>query len=379
MAPGLSDQTIASGSHYTLIHVSYLRKLYPLEDGSLTLHQSKITSWASYDDWSAFVDGFLATATYPKAPLSKFETYGWTPTLFEMCPVDFFDADKGEKHSRHGDYAAEDLSFFIADLDNHIEDQPRVSIEAVTEMLKQYGLSHLLYTSYSHKPDQHKVRIVIPTSRYLMQAEAFAIFHVFNAAMNFQLDGSIYDPGDYLYGPSINSIIVRHDAADLDVEAWLAVAAQLPEEVRNYVNRAPVRERRQPTAKELEAQRLARASRLQNGDVSIHNPKVFNPAWFNDLDNRYIAQSHHQSVMGLLVRCWLKSKMTLSRLDLEHLQFELDTQLGGYLSTNYKPHILAADIDKVMTMVGTTSSPPKTETKMNATEALKYLKLKRKK
>lgn len=360
-----------------MIHVSYLKHLFNRrDDGVRVLHQSKVTDWETYDDWAAFADGFIATATYPRSPSNKFETYGWTPTLFEPSPVDYFDESAGYEVVRHGDFAASHLSLFIADLDNHIDGNARVSIDAVTEMLTGLGLSHILYTSFSHKPDRHKVRIVIPTNRHLTPDEAFGVFVVLNSLMSFQLDGSIYDPGDHLYGPSVDSTVIRHDAGDLVVDDWLAALPTLSEEARTFVSRAPVRQRRQPTPEELEAQKRARESRVQTADVSIQNPAVFNPKWFVDLDNRYCGGSRHQTAQGLLVRCWLKSEMRLTRGDLEHLQWELDAQLGGYLRRQYGAAIMSKDLDAVLRTV---SSRPKREINMTASQALKYLKLKRKK
>lgn len=354
MAPGVSDQTFASGSHLTMIHVSYLKHLFNRRsDGARILHQSRVTEWKSYDDWSAFVTDFITTATYPAPPSNKYETYGWTPTLFEPTPIDFFDEAAGYEVVRHGDNAASHLSLFIADLDNHIEDRDRVTFEEVSRFLSTHGLSHLLYTSFSHTADKHKVRIVIPTDRDLTPEEAFGVFTVMNAALNFQLDGSIYDPGDHLYGPSVISRVHLHDDKPLAVDAWLGLVDQLPAEAREFVVRAPKTERRQPTAAEIELTRAASRSNALTDGVSIHNPQCFNPAWFDDLSQLYVGGSRHQTVMGLLIRAWLKSQMTLTRADLETLQEELDAELGGYLRRTYGSTALAKDITSVMRTVST--------------------------
>lgn len=335
-----------------MINVSYLKHLFNRRsDGARVLHQSRVTEWSSYDDWSDFVTNFLATATYPAAPSNKFETYGWTPTLFEPTQIDFFDPEAGYEVVRHGDNAASDLSLFIADLDNHTDGQDRVSFEEVSTFLSAHGLSHLLYTSFSHTAEKHKVRIVIPTDRALTPDEAFRVFTVMNAALNFQLDGSIYDPGDHLYGPSVISRVHRHDAGPLAVDDWLAVSDQLPAEVRDFVVRAPKVERRQPTADEIERTRTASMSVALTDGVSIYNPAAFNPAWFDDLNSLYVGGSRHQTVMGLLIRAWLKSQMTLTRRDLETLQDELDAELGGYLRRQYGSTALAKDLTAVMRTV----------------------------
>ncbi len=343
-----------------VIAVSYCRHTFQSKRlGHRTLHQSQITDWAEHADWDEFVQAFLQTATYPRPSEAKTDIYGWTPTWFE--PSDRLRSDGELEHGvwRDGSVAADHLTLFIADLDNHQDDQPRVSIDTVSEVLTALGVAHLLYTSHSHTPEKHKVRIVTPVSRHLTPDEAHQVFTVLSHALAYQLDGSIYDPGDFLYGPGLASTVVRAPGEALDVDEWLGWAEALPDHVKARFVRQTAIERRQPTSEEIaQAKRMAQDLRVQDG-VSIHDPRFFNPDWFDLLTSLYVGGSRHQTVQGLLIKAWLKSDRNLTRGDLEILQGELDAELGGYLRRQYGSHVLRHDITSVMNEVSSVSFTPR--------------------
>ncbi len=335
----------------TPITISYLRHVFFAKaEGVNKLHQSKITDWRAYETWPEFVEGFLDMAVYPAQPSNKFETYGWTPTLFASS-----ENKKGEWGLwRDGDYAADTLSLFVADMDNQHGDRTMVTIDELEATLKAMGLSYVLYTSFTHKPDHHKVRIVTPVTRDLTPDEAFSVFTVFNYLFGYQLDGSVYDLGDHLFGPPPHSDIrVELGGAALDVDAFLSEAEALPEEAKTFVKRAERHATREATPDELALMEAARNDPGIHQGVSIHNPHVFKPEWLAMLHDRYVGGSRNQSALGLLTKAWLKSGMTLSKGDLTHLQREMDMELGGYLTRTYGRHALERDVEAVMRVVGT--------------------------
>lgn len=330
------------------IEVSYLRSIYYCKRRERTLlHQSRITDVDGYEDFAAFVEGFLQTATYPKPTDSKYECYGWTPTLF---------APSVNRHDeegvwRDGAFANDHLTLFIADLDNQYPERTTIQIADVAEALTELGLSHLLYTSFTSKPERPKFRIVIPVSRPLTCDEAFEVFLWFNAAFDRQLDGTVYDKGDHLYGPPATSTVVQETGLGvIDVDAFLALSRDLPEEDRNAVVRRSYEAQvvHEPTPEEKARAEALRANLTATDDVSIQNPRIFNPAWFELLSTNYIENSRSQSAFGLLKKCWLKSEGSLTFGDLLTLYREIDDYHFGYLSRAYGSHERDRGIRSIM-------------------------------
>jgi len=331
----------------THIEVSYLRQTYYCKHRTETvLHQSRITDVEGYEDFASFVHGFLDLATYPRPVTSKMETYGWTPVLFE--PSINHHGEDGVW--RDGQFANDELTLFVADLDNQNADRTIIDLGDVADTLTDLGLSHLLYTSFTSRPERPKFRIVIPVTRPLTCDEAFTVFEWFNAAFDRQLDGSIYDPGDHLYGPTATStVVIKTDGQSLDVDRFIAMTAELPEELRTRRRRDahPVA-RAEATPEEREAMTRLAATLTRTDGVSIRNPQVFNPAWLDLMAERYIEQSHSQTAFGLLTKAWMKSGGTLSRGDLEYLYEEIDAEFYGYLSRNYGRHERDRGISSIM-------------------------------
>ena len=357
-----------------MITLSFFRKVYFDKNRQLTvLHQSKVTDYSFHYTFRQAVESIKANATYPTPQSNKWETYAWTPTLFETSIN-----EKGEEGMwRVGAHVADTLSLFIADLDNQHANRTMIDFDTVAETLASLGLPHFLYTSFSHTPERHKVRIVIPTDRDLTPDEAFRVFLWFNTVFDRQLDGSIYDPGDFLYGPPHGGrTLTALDGEPLCVDAFLALSDALPEEDRTCVTRGTQVERRPMTEADTAIMRDRWNSHEQTEGVSIFNPTYFNPEWFNLLASRYIGDSRHQTVLGLLTKAWLKSGRTLTHADLITLQSEMDRELGGYLQSQYGRQILEDDLRAVMKIVS--SDKPKDEKAERIARNIKRLENKRK-
>lgn len=343
-----------------MIVASHLRKVFNNQKtGMPSLWQSKITDVSRSETWPDFVEDFINLAVYPKPSSNKFECYGWTPALFTEGPN-----KKGEQgHWRLGALGGEELSLFVADLDNQFTDRVMIDIDALEGFLKSLGLSYLLYTSFTHTEQRHKVRIITPVTRFLTPDEAFKVFTWFNAAFDYQLDGSIYDQADYLYGPPLNSEMrLELHGQPLDVDAYLTLADGLDEEAKNFVPRGSNNHRFEPTPEQIEqAIRMAAINEPSEQDVSIHNAKFFNAHWIDLLHARYLELSRSRSLRGLIAKAWVKSQGTLTKGDLWCLYLQLDALYGGYCVKKYGREACDRDIESAMEAVGSPREPELTD------------------
>lgn len=349
----------------TIIACAYLTEVYPdQETGAPKLNQVKVTDQVIHgESFAEFVPDFLARCAYPKPQGSKFETYGFVPTLFEEGWRTAKRAGATPKWGtwRLGELAAEVLTLLVLDCDNQRDDQPYVTIGQIAETLTFLNLSHLLYTSFSHTDAKHKVRIVLPVSRDITYDEAAKLFTWFNHLFGYQLDGSIYSPADYLYGPTFGGD-VRHklDGDAVDVEAFLAEADTIPEEAKAMApTPKTVRQKLEAfTPEELQTIEHQLADDTCKGAVSIDNPAYFHPLWLEEADRLYMDGSHYRTMLGLLGKAWLKSDRTLTRGELAQLQAELDQRMGGYCSRKYGRHALSVMISDTMYFRGSGPSRP---------------------
>ena len=339
--------------------VSYLKCVFPTSDGQRTLHQSKITNWRCYADFAEFAADFVPFSQYPREQSGKYETYSWVPTLFEDSHHrdDLFKTGPTSAW-RNGEYAAEDITLCYLDLDNQQADKPFVTLAEIHEVLTTLGVSHILYTSFSHKPERHKVRVIMPISRTMTWDEAFLLFVWWNHAFGYQMDGSIYDAGDHLYAPPYRAEIVTHFGKALDVDAILADVLNLPDEALKYARREEDKDHgpvRVLTPEQWEARRIQMHSRVQTREIRLDNTDLIRPEWPTDLDTLYKGGSHRQSLFGTLVRVWLKSGCSLTHGDMTALQHELDDRQFGYCFRTYGGAAMAADLRSVMKKTGTGS------------------------
>jgi hypothetical protein len=334
--------------------VSYLQNVFPL-NGIPTLHQSMITDHGLYGDFTGFTYGFKAHATYPHPQATKFASYGWTPTLFEEGTY------KGRVgHWRRAEFATDQLTLFYGDVDNNAEDHPYVTLDDIERTMQAIGCSYLLYTSFSHSPEKHKVRIVTPVSRAMTYGEAFKVHLFFNELLNRQLDASIYDPSDYLYGPGPNAETrVKRDGLSLDVDQILALVDQLNPEALAPLE-AYEKKAKEPARALTEEEVKVAVSQMRDttirGEISINNPQVFNPEWIGELQSCANGGSHRQTLFSVLTKAFVKSEYTLSASELRSLQVDMDGVMGLYCYRKYGKSALESDIRSVIHFRGSRPS-----------------------
>jgi hypothetical protein len=334
-------------------NISYLREtFFNKKERRRELLQSTITDMVAYATFAEFACDFFKRAAYPKLGSNKYETYSFLPTLFNESPSRSMSRLGEMGLWRCGDFSVHSVSLWYADLDNHHDDKPMVEFEAVQAMLDHYRLSYVLYTSYSHTPGKHKVRIIVPVDREMSYDEAFKVFAWFNDLLYTQLDGSIYDDGDHLYGPTFGGKrAVNVSGQSLCVDAVLALYEALDDEAKAAVsrNKASAHPALKPMTPEEIAHYKARVAdeRESADDVNIVNPRYFNPGWMSDLHGRYCGGSRHQTLFGLLARCWAKSGGSLSITDMRSLMQDIDAEWGFHCHHAYGD-ALESDLRKVM-------------------------------
>lgn len=336
--------------------ITVLAELYDdRRDGIVKLDQGRITEEGTCSTFSEVTGIILDDLHYPDAQASKFSTYGVCMSWFEKSYRLPKDITKPPEFGwwRRGEASSGLVSMMFLDLDNHHDDKPMVPIEQVERVLLEIGVPHLLYTSFSHSTARHKVRVIMPISRYATWVEAHRMFQVLDWIMGGQLDGTIYDPGDYLYAPPHDGIRINNSMPGvtlaLDVDAVLAFSDQLEQDHsqafghRKAAVRAPVRPL---TAAEIaERQRLIGSTQAQ-GAIGLANPSIFNSAWECEIDT--VPKGHRQTLMSLLSKCWVKSGGTLTFGDLRALQAEIDLRWGDYCRRKYGSGALRGDILSVM-------------------------------
>lgn len=371
----MQQTNITSDTELGEIVVSYLKHVYKDENDNTKLWQAKITNTGSYSSFASFAEKFFDICTFPRAQTSKHHCYSWTPVLFRKS--DYTSKTSGKTWNgtwRKGEFVDSQITLGYFDLDNQNADKyAMVTIDDVAKRLRELCLQHLLYTSFSHTPEHHKVRIVVPLSRGVDYDEMFLVFMWLNNEFRLQLDPSIYDPGDHLYGPCyIGDRVVDLSGGALDVDAVLGLVEALPEDAlaiadkRNTAGRGIISETLTP--EQMDALRAQMASESVGGDeVSVMNCRLCRPAWLDDHDALYVGGSHHQTMMGTLTRIWQRSRRTLTFGELRLLQSELDMRFGNYCANNYGRAVLDADIRSVMHITGTDYA----KTQISKVEALR--------
>jgi hypothetical protein len=340
-------------------YVSYLRHI----NTRGVLSQHMVTDWESYATFKEFAADFPLKASYRKPQLSKYETYSFTPTLFEesnWVPKNNPTATPQWGHWRSGAASAHAISVMYLDCDNARDDCDRVTIDQIATLLKSLNLSHVLYTSFSHTAVKHKVRVLMPLSRSVTYPEAAKLFMLFNWMFSYQLDAAIYDDGDHLYGPPYNSEYRDWtDGYAIDVDTCLRLAKELPEEAKAASKATEANSARTLTPVERQESAVLMASYDVREDVSIRNPVIFNPAWMNDLIHLRNGGSHRMTLLSVLTKCFVKSGHTLTFGELRSLQDDLDWEAwNGYCANHYPRHELERDVRSVLNFRGSGSIAP---------------------
>jgi len=195
----------------------------------------------------------------------------------------------------------------------------------------------------------------MPISRAMDYETAFRVYLWFNAVLNEQLDGAIYDDADFLYGPPFQGTRRQWlEGGSIDVDAVLALVDELPDAARE-----PLRQRnkvaaptRPLTSEEVKQVLAATRDHSIRGEITIQNPEVFNPAWFEDLKTLSHGGSHRQTLFAVLTRVFVKSGYSLTFGELCALQREIDAEWFFYCQQKYGRSDLQADVRSVLAFRG---------------------------
>ena len=109
----------------------------------------------------------------------------WSPALYT-------------EGGRRGNADVERLSAFVGDLDSG-----DMEIAAVEGRLS--GLEYLIHTTYSHKPDRPKLRVIIPFDQPYSASEIYGVFDHFNELLDEKLDACSKKSAQMYYKPSCPS------------------------------------------------------------------------------------------------------------------------------------------------------------------------------
>ncbi|MCF4129002.1 hypothetical protein [Methylobacterium sp. SyP6R] len=340
--------------------VSVLKTIFASKQGP-TLHQAKIDATRSYEDFQGFVRGFQAEMVYPSPQASKVESYGWTPVAFEAgywTSKSRPDATPKWGTWRVGSASTGRITLLYGDIDNDGEGE-WVTVEDVVEALTALGLSHLVYTSYSHlrkEAGKHKIRFITPISRPMSYDEARQIALVFHEVFRRQADLSIYDPGDFLYGPPHGGVITAWtEGLSLDVDGALGLYESLDGDTKALIHPTSAAPARPLTPEEAKAALEASRDASIRQDISIRNPAVFNPRWFSDLYGLSKGGSHSQTLLSVLTKVYVKTNYSLSFGELRSIQRELDAEWGFYCDSKYGKAKMERDVKSVLRFRGSQS------------------------
>ena len=336
------------------ITISYMSDLYTdRSTNELKLRLGKVDDDAGfYDSFEEFAADYWLRCTYPAEQSNKQESYGFTPTLFEeSTKINSYSGQPEFGRWRTGRYSSHDMSLMYLDCDNDEPGQPYVSMDTIQDVLTALNYSHMLYASYSDTEAKPKTRAIIPLNRDVSFDEGFLIYVWFNHLFQYQMDGSIYDDGDFLFGPTFYGEKRQWlDGDAIDADAILYEVEKLPDEALTF---AMKRSKRKATAPALTAQYWVAVQPLLNssevdGGASILNPDYCRREWLDDFDVQYKGGSHRQSMFGTMMRIWCKSKGRLTMGEMKHLRDELDARQCGYCQRKYGLANLNTDLRSVM-------------------------------
>jgi hypothetical protein len=337
-----------------MLTISYMTTVYTRRsDNTRHLKLGQIDEDAGlYADFNEFASDFWQRCSYPTKQSNKEESFGFTPTLFEQSyKTDLYDGQTKFGRWRVGACSSHDMSVMYLDCDNDQPNQPMVTIDAIDEVLRALNYSHLLYTSYSHKPDKHKTRAIMPLSRDISFDEGFLLYVWFNHLFHYQMDGSCYDDGDFLFGPTFAGEKRQWlEGQAIDADALLSSVEALPEQALTY---ALKRAKRTSSDVILTPERWTAMQPQLNdfnvsADISIYNPTICRREWLETFDTTYQGGSHRQSLFGTLIKIWKKSQKSLSFGDMQHLRDELDARQSSYCLQKYGRDALKSDLRSVM-------------------------------
>jgi hypothetical protein len=326
------------------LHASGLTHVYwHAERGQHVLDQARITESPEFSDFGALRSYVLDRLRYPSPQASKAETYSWVPTLY-MPTINVERRHSYAEGWRSAEAEADDLSCLIGDIDNKNDERPHASEVEIAAGLGslvagQTSIEHFTYTTYSSLAERRKFRLIVETDRNVSRTEQRDIFVLLNErAFGGQGDGSIYDPGDHLYGPPYNTGITVTHGAPLPVDALLQMARDLrTERPELWVPfQRCAKTARSVTPEELAAMKARMADRSARTEFrGIEDPGVFNPAWRDDYPNVVVQGSHYATMLSLLARVWRKTGGRLSYGEMQQVFDEIDALGGYYIARRY--------------------------------------------
>lgn len=327
------------------LHVSGLTRVHRHEGSTQArLDQALVTEHREFASFAGLRSYVLERLRYPEPQGHKLTTYSWAPTLY-MPTVNIGRGHRDAECWRCGDAEADDLSCFVADIDNKDDGRPHateveVAMRLAAMLADPQPVEHFTYRTFSSSPGRPKFRLACETDRNLTRAEMLDIFVLADErAFGGQGDGSIYDPGDHLFGPPHDTETTAMHGVPLPVDALLAAARELkaarPDLWARFETKAAKRVRA-ATSEELAAMRARIADRsTRGGFVGIDDPAVFNPAWRDDYPMTVVQGSHYHTMLSLLGRVWRKTGGGLSHGEMREVFDQIDALGGLYMARNY--------------------------------------------
>jgi hypothetical protein len=351
-----SEQAPADPAKPRFLYVSDLTRIYrDKETGENRLAQATITdahAFASFDELSQHV---LVDLRYPRPQSHKFETYGWTPTLFHQSVRTLKNGEMEEGSWWRGVAELDELFAWYCDVDNADASRPMVTPdEVVRRLCGSFGhcIRCFVYTTFSHTVARPKFRLVVHISRYIKRAEAVRVFaHLDHTVLGHQADPSIYDSGDYLYAPPHECETTQHGGEPLPIDEVLAreteMRAHHPELHDRYLHAQPkaVRPKKERTseqqvahdARQVEITARRADSRVRDGFLGIEDPDICNPAWVT-LYSDAPACRHYTTFRCIVAKIHLKTRGTLSRGEMALVIEQIDAAGGHYMRDHYPDH-----------------------------------------
>jgi hypothetical protein len=314
------------------------------EFGHCRLDQARVTEYPQFCNFAGLRGYVLGPLRYPTQQSNKFETYSWSPTLYSPT------INVARRHTepacwRCAEAEANALSCWVADIDNKDDGRPfvseaQVAAEMASLMPGQQPVEHFTYTSFSSSTERRKFRLICETDRDLTRAEQRDTFILLNErVLGAQGDGSIYDPGDHLYGPPHHTEITVVRGVPLPIDLLLAEARQLraerPELWSPFAKKES-RATRAATPEELVEMRARMANQsapLNFGGIA--DPFVFNPDWHDEYPTLAVQGTHYHTMLSLLGRVWRKTGGRLSYGEMRTVFNEIDLLDGGHIALNY--------------------------------------------
>ena len=132
----------------------------------------------------------------------------------------------------------------------------------------------------------------------------------------------------------------------------LALVDELPDAAREPLRHKVSAPARPLNSEEVERVLAATRDHSARGEITIQNPEVFNPAWFEDLRCLSNGGSHGQTLFAVLTRVFVKSGHTLTFGELCALQREIDAEWFCYCQQKYGRSDLQADVRSVLAFRG---------------------------